>query len=150
MRVKLIVAGLAVALFGSLAFADLTPWKDYEVSEHVWAVTTVKVNSNMDDAYLEGLRDTWVAGNEVSKKLGQIEDWKIMRSDLPNSGDFNLLLMTKFKNTGAFGPSKKNYDDFVDAWSQKKVDETTEFAQKNYPAMRTITGGYLMRDIKLK
>jgi hypothetical protein len=97
-----------------IAVADLNPWKDYDVSDAVWSVTTVKVHSNMGDAYLEGLRETWIPGNEISKELGQIEDWWIYRSDLQESGDFNLLLVVKFADTAALAPNKANYD--VSSW----------------------------------
>jgi len=150
MRMKSILTATALAFVFSTASADLTPWKDYEASEAVWQVTTVKVNANMGDAYLEGLKNTWVAGNEVSKKLGQIEDYKIYRSDLPESGDFNLILTVKFKNTAELGPNKARYDAFMKEWGEQRNKETTEFAQKNYPAMREITGMYLMREITLK
>ena len=73
MRMKSAVVILGVVLVAALAFADLTPWKDYEVSESVWSVTTVKVDSNMGDAYLEGIKATWAAGTDVAIELGQIE-----------------------------------------------------------------------------
>lgn len=149
MRIKLAMVALVVVCMAALAFADLTPWKDYQVSESVWQVTTVKVDSNMGDAYLEGIRATWAASNDVAKELGQIEDYKILRSDLPESGHFNLLLMTKFKNTEMLAPSQERFEAFVKAWSQEKVDETTEYAQKEYPAMRELTGSYLLREITL-
>ena len=104
----------------------------------------------MGDVYLEGLANTWVSGNEISKKLGQIEDYWIYRSDLPQSGDFNLLLVVKYANTSDLAPNKEKYEAFMKAFTQKKSDETSEYAQKNYPGMRTITGDYQMREIKLK
>lgn len=150
MRTKFAVVIVVVAFVAGLAVADLTPWKDYEVSQSVWSVTTVKVDANMDDAYLEGIKNTWAAANEVSMELGQIEEYKILRSDLPQSGDFNLLLMTKFKDTDALAPSQERFEAFVEKWGQAKLDETTEFAQKNYPAMRKLTGQYYLREITLK
>jgi hypothetical protein len=143
----------SVLVLGSLAFtarADLEPWKDYDISEAVWTMTTVKVASNMGDAYLEGLRQTWVSGNEVSKKLGQIEDYAIYVSDLPESGDFNMILAVKFKNTDALAPNKERYEAFMKAYTKEKSDKATQKAQKDYPAMRELTGNYLMREIKLK
>lgn len=145
-----IVTTLAAWLLAAPAFADLTPWKDYEPSESVWQVTTVKVHPNMGDAYLEGIRDTWAASNEVAKNLGQIEDYWIYRSDLPSSGDFNLLLVVKFADDEALAPNKEQYDRFMKEWGEKRDKETTEYAQKNYPAMREITGSYRLREIKLK
>jgi hypothetical protein len=133
-----------------MAIADLTPWEDYDVSDAVYSVTTVKVDSNMGDAYLEGLRETWIPGNKVAKELGQIEDWAIYRSDLPESGEFNLILLVKFANTADLAPNKEAYEAFIEAFTQEKNDATTDYAQKNYPAMRELTGQYLMREITVK
>lgn len=136
-------------VFGSVAYADLEPWKDYTVSEAVWSVSTIKVHSNMGDAYLEGLKKTWVASNEVAKKLGQIEDYHIFRSDLEDSGSFNLLLVVKFKNTDALAPNKARYDAFMKEWGAERNKKSTEMSQRNYPAMREIVGEYQLREITL-
>ncbi len=141
---------LMTTLLAGFAHADLEPWKDYSVSESVWQVTTVRVDANMGDAYLEGLEKTWVSGNKVAKELGQIEDWKILRSQLPESGDFNLLLMIKYKNIDMASPNEERYKAFVQKYTQQQMDETSEYSQKNYPAMRDITGMYYMREITLK
>ena len=150
MRIKSLLSAVAVLVVPGLALADLTPWEDYEVSDAVWSVTTVKVDSNMGDAYLEGLRETWIPGNKISMELGQIEDWAIYRSDLPESGDFNLMLVVKFANTEDLAPNKEAYEKFMEAFTQEQADRTTEYAQKNYPAMRELTGQYLMREITVK
>lgn len=149
MRFKIALLALAISLGSAAAFADLEPWKDYAVSDAVWSVTTIKVHANLGDAYLEGLRKTWVASSEVAKKLGQIEDYHIYRSDLPESGDFNLLLVVKYKNTAAMAPSKARYEAFMKEWGAARNKETTQTAQHMYPAMRDITGEYNMREITL-
>lgn len=150
MRIKLILIIATSFTAAGAAFADLEPYKDYDISDAVWSVTTVKVDANMDDAYLEGIKNTWAAGNKVAMELGQIESWSIYRSDLPQSGDFNLLLIVKFANTSDLAPNKERYDAFIKAWGKANSDASTEFAQKNYPAMRELTGNYLMREITLK
>jgi len=150
MRIKSILTIFAFLTASGAVLADLEPYKDYEVSDAVWSVTTVRVDANMDDAYLEGIRDTWAAGNEVALKLGQLESDSIFRSDLPQSGEFNLLLIVKFANTSDLAPNKARYDAFMKEWGEARSKESTEFAQKNYPGMRTLTGQYLMREITLK
>ena len=150
MQYKSILLPLTLLFTSLAANADLEPWKDYDISDAVWSVTTVKVDPNMDDAYLEGLKNTWVASNKVAMELGQIEDYKIYRSDLPQSGYFNLLLIVKFKDTGDLAPSKEKYEAFMKKWGEKRDKETTEYAQKNYPGMREITGDYFMREITVK
>lgn len=150
MRIRSILTIIALFTMSSAAFADLEPYKDYEVSDAVWSVTTVRVDANMDDAYLEGIKNTWASGNKVALELGQIESWSIFRSDLPQSGDFNLLLIVKFANTSDLAPNKERYDAFMKAFGADKSKESTEYAQKNYPAMRELTGQYYFREITLK
>lgn len=148
MRYKTILLALGMTV-ASAAYADLTPWKDYTESDAVWSVSTIKVHSNMSDAYLEGLKKTWAASNDVAIKLGQIEEYHIYRSDLQDSGNFNLLLVVKFKNTEMLAPNKARYDAFMKEWGEERNKKTTEMSQHDYPAMRDITGEYIMREITL-
>ncbi|MFT5136115.1 MAG: hypothetical protein ACI9XU_000479 [Arenicella sp.] len=142
---------LAILLcFSTVSNAEFQPWEDYEASDAVYSVSTIKVAANMGDIYLEGLANTWVTGNEVSKKLGQLEDYWIYRSDFPQSGDFNLMLIVKFADTKDLAPNKEKYQAFMKEFTKAKSDETSEYAQKNYPGIREITGDYLFREIKLK
>lgn len=151
MRLQAKILAIAMFVGSTAAHADLEPYKDYDTSAAVWSVTTIRVDSNMGDAYLEGLAKTWVSSNETAKKLGQIEEYHIYRSDLPASGDFNLMLVIKFKDANAASqPNKMDYDAFMKEFGKDQSDEVTEFSQKNYPAMRKITGEYLVREITLK
>jgi hypothetical protein len=146
---RILVALALAALCATAAVADLEPWKDYEVSDAVWSVTTVKVDANMIDAYLEGLAETWVPGNKISKELGQIEDWAIYVSDLPLSGEFNVLLVVKFAKTEDLAPNKERYEAFMAKYGEERSKASTEKAQRDYPGMRTLTGQYNFRKLEL-
>ncbi len=149
MELRQLITGLVLAGFVSIAAADLDPWTDYDISEGITNVTTVKVDSNMVNKYLEGLRDTWAPANDVAKELGQIEDYAIYVSELQNSGDFNVVLVVEFKDSAALQPQKDEYDAFMKKWgeaNQKKSDKIV----LTYPNIRTITGEYLMREITFK
>ena len=150
MRMKALLAGVVFLFVSNVSMADLTPWEDFEVSDAVYSVTTVKVDSNMGNAYLEGLRETWIPGNKIAQELGQLESWRIFRSDLPESGDFNLILVVKFANTSDLAPNKAAYDEFMAKYTQEVADAATDYSQKNYPAMRELTGQYQMREITIK
>jgi hypothetical protein len=150
MRIRTALFALVLSLGSGSVFADLEIYKDYDVSESFWSVQTIKVKSNMIDAYLEGIRKTWVSGCEVSKSLGQIEDCKIFVSDLPDSGDFNVLLLTKFKNDEMAAPNKARYDAWMAKFGAAQSKAATEQAQRDYPAMREITGDYRLRELTLK
>jgi len=150
MRIKLLSTTLLLLLLvSSTASAQLEPWSDYEVSKELWNITLIRVAPNMGDDYLEGIKETWVASNKVAKELGQIEDFHIFRSQLPQSGDVNLFLVVKFADSSQLEPNKAEYDKFMKAWGAANESKTREIT-KNYPAMREITGEYLVREITLK
>jgi len=149
MRIRQLLAGFILMGFASIAWADLEVWKDYDISEGVTNVTTVKVDSNMIDKYLEGLSQTWAPSNDVAKELGQIEDYAIYVSELANSGDFNVILVTNLKSAADMQPSKDRYDAFMKKWgeeNQKKSDQIV----LTYPDIREIVGEYLVREITFK
>jgi hypothetical protein len=136
-------------LVSQSALAQLEPWTDYEVSKELWNITLIRVAPNMGDDYLEGIKETWVASNEVAKELGQIEDYHIYRSQLPQSGDVNLFLVVKFTDSSQLEPNKAEYEKFMKAWGEERQQQNREIT-KNYPAMREITGEYLVREITIK
>ena len=149
MQIKVILSAVLFLLLSQSALAQLEPFSDYEISDQLWNITLVKVDPNMGDDYLEGLRDSWVASNRVAKELGQIEDFAIYRSQLENSGDVNLFLVVQFANSDQLDPNKAEYDKFMKAWGEANQKRSREIT-KNYPAMREITGEYMVRKIDVK
>jgi hypothetical protein len=149
MQLKHLLIAIVLSFFATNAIAQLEPWEDYEVSDALWNITLVKVHPNMGDDYLEGLRESWVAANRVAKELGQIEDFFIYRSILPESGEANLFLVVRFANSDQLDPNKDEYAKFMKAWGEANQDKTREIT-KNYPSMRDIMGEYLVRRINIK
>jgi hypothetical protein len=150
MRFVSITIGLAALLLASpSAWSQLKPFHDYDTSEEITHVTTVKVNANMIDDYLEGIRKTWAAAADTRKTLGHLKDYSIFVSELPNSGDFNIVLVEHYENRAQSEPSKDRYDAFMKAWGEDTEAKTREIS-KNYPSMREISGEYSMRQITFK
>jgi hypothetical protein len=131
------------------AFAQLKPFVDYDVSTSISSVSTVRVHANMIDYYLEGIRGTWVASNEAAKKLGQIESYAVYVSELPLSGDFNVVLVTRVKSAADLEPNRERYDLFMKAWGEANEKKTQETV-KSYPDIREITGEYRLREVTFK
>ena len=149
MRIKQLFSGLLLVGFASIAWADLEPWTDYDMSEGVSNVTTIKVDSNMIDKYLEGLKSSWVPANEVLMEQGRIKDYGIYVSDLPNGGDFNVILVVRFDSAADLQPAKENYEAFMKAWGEENQEKSDKIVM-TYPDIRTITGEYLFREITMK
>lgn len=149
MKLRHVLVGFALTGFASIASADLEAWTDYDIGEGVSNVTTVKVDSNRIDTYLEGLSKTWAPANDVAIKLGQIESYSVFVSELPNGGDFNVVLVTNMKDSSALQPTKDRYDAFMKAWGEENQAVNDEIVP-TYPDIRTIVGEYLVREITFK
>ena len=137
-------------LVSAPAAAQLKVWEDYEVSDAVWSLTTVKLDPGTQDIYLEGLKSTWVAANEVAKSLGHIEDYAIYTNQAVASGAFDLLLVMKMPNTAAMAPSRERYNEFMEAWGQENMDASNEKVLELYNEIREIQGEYMLREITMK
>ena len=146
MRTGILALGLAFAL-STPASAQLKPYQDYTVSDSVSNVSTIKVKENMVEDYLQGIRNTWVASNAVAKQLGQMKDYHVYVSDLPNSGEFNVMLVATFANTSDLAPNRARYDAFMKAWGTANEATTRTTTTTVYPNLRAITGEYLMREV---
>ncbi|GIU03182.1 hypothetical protein [Shewanella algidipiscicola] len=142
---------LLCALFSSSPMAKdrLEVYEDYELGSEIMSITTVRIDPNMSDVYLAGLRESWVKAAKIQKELGYIKDWKIYGSDLPTSGDFNMLLVVTFENSSDLEPNKQKYDAFMKKWTETDKKMSEEISAK-YPEVRTLTGEYRMREIILK
>jgi len=130
--------------------AQLEVWEDYEVSDAVWSLTTINLDPGTQDIYLEGLKSTWVAANEVAKSLGHIEDYSIYANQAGAGDAFDLLLVIKFPSTEMMGPSKKRYNAFMKAWGEENMDASNEKVLELYNEIREIKGEYFVREITLK
>ncbi len=149
MKLRHILAAAALTAFASSANADLEPWVDYDIGSTLSNVTTVKVDSNRIDTYLEGLKATWAPANDVAIELGQIESYSIYVSQLASSGDFNVILVVRMADAADMQPKQADYDAFMKKWGEENRKRSDEIVV-TYPDIRTITGEYLIREITFK
>ncbi|MCW8833019.1 MAG: hypothetical protein OQK09_12295 [Colwellia sp.] len=149
MKNKLILLFCLLFSYSAVAKDRLEVYEDYDLGTEITMMTTVKIDPNMEDVYLAGLRESWVKAVKIQKELGFIKDWKIYGSDLSVSGDFNMLLVVTFENAADLEPSKKRYAAFMKRWSKKDKKKSNEISAK-YPEVRTLTGEYRLREIILK
>ena len=132
------------------AYGQLDFGEDYTTSDEVFQVVHVKVDSNMVDYYLEGIKQTWAAANDLAVELGQMDSYRIYVSILQDSGDYNLTLVSEFKDLAQFDKGRTNFKAFEEAWLKRLSEEKQREIVKTYPGMRKIVGEYLVRRIDLK
>ena len=143
----LMILGFSVA---TSAAAQLKVWEDYEVSNAVFSLTMVKLDPGTQDIYLEGLKSTWVAANEVAQSLGHIEYYAIHANQAAAPGAFDLLLVIKFPSTEMMGPSRERYNAFMEAWGSENQAASNEKVLELYNNIREIQGEYMTRTITIK
>ena len=145
-----VVATLGLAMFATPASAQLQVWEDYEASDSVWIVTHVDLDPGTMGIYLEGLKSTWIAGNEVAKKLGQIKDYAIYSNQFGAADEFDLVLVVEMESTDDIAPNRQRYEEFLDAWGQANIDKANEKVLELYNKIRRIKGTYMLRRIDVK
>ena len=140
-------AGTALAL-ATPAAAQLTVWEDYTPQQTVIELTYVKVDEGQLDTYLEGLAQTWVKANEVSKSLGQITDYGIYTVPY-GSNEVNLVLRINYPNMASLDADKAEYDKFMTAWGNANMATSNKTVREVYNKIRKIKGTYILRELRM-
>jgi hypothetical protein len=114
----------------------------------VWDVTMVKTKAGMQDDYLKALSKIFKATNEEMKKQGLIMDYKIFIGGAATTQDYDVLLMTEFKNMAALDNFREKGDPIGDKILGSE-DVQRQGAVKRME-IREIMGDKLMREVTLK
>lgn len=153
LAIRSVAAGAALAAALCLAgpgLAQLRIYQDYEVSDRVWEMTLVDVEPGMVDTYLEGLKSTWVAANEVAKGLGHIEDYAIYGNQFGGGDEFDLVLVVQMANTTDLAPNRERYNQFMQAWGEQNMERSNQTVRDLYNRIREIQGTHLLRRITIR
>ena len=144
MKRIMIVALVAV----SSLFAQ--PGETWNVGESVYRVSSIDLEPNVDAQYLNQIKRTWANTMEVLKAEGLVEDYQILRSINNYDGDFDLLLIIKYKNLATLDSNPKNAKKWDKAQEKARKITSQDQAQQitsTFPKMRTIRDEKLMREI---
>ena len=151
MKKSTLLLAVAFVFVIGQSLAQLTPYEDFETSDQVTYINTIKVKENMMPYYLEKLKKTWFQAVKFQKEKGYILDYKIWVSDLPNSGDFNLITMVTFANEDATRGNEEIFKAVTAHMdSQSSQEDRDKIITKDYPKMRKITGQYRIRTVEFK
>ena len=147
-RIKRVVAAVATAvavLVGVSVWAQVKrPYRDGSV----WNIAFIKVKPGMDVAYLTYLSGSWKAEQDAAKKEGLILSYKVLTTEAHGATDFNLLLMTEYKNLAAMEAGQEKFDTLV----QKVIGDDQKQMQgyKDRLEIREVLGDRLAREIILE
>ncbi len=63
-----------------------------------WNIGYIRMKPGMESAYLSYLAGDWKREQEALKKDGQILSYKIIQTEAHGTTDFNLMIMTEYKD----------------------------------------------------
>src|SRR6267143_5679419 len=114
----------------------------------VWNIAFIRIKPGMDTAYMNYLAAEWKAEQEAQKKDGNILSYKVMSVEGHNTGEFNLMLMTEYKNLATMEAN----EDKAEAVAQKVVGNDAKQMQgyNDRLEIREIMGNRLAREIILE
>jgi hypothetical protein len=114
----------------------------------VWNIAFIRMKPGMETAYLNYLAGSWKANQEASKKEGIILSYKVITVEGHAPGEWNVMLMTEYKNLAAMEAN----EDKADALTQKVVgdDEKQRQGYRDRLEIREVMGNRLAREIVLE
>ena len=146
---KLVAAATLAALFTVSANAAEI-YKDYTVGKEVLNVTFINVKPNRFDDYLDGLRQTWLPGCEIGKKMGTVVRCGIYSSTTSANRDFNLILVMVTPSAAVGDPDEARYNQFMAEMRAKLAQDKQDKIVEGYDEMRSFFGEQDFREITFK
>jgi len=103
---------LALAIFAGALMLAITAtaqvYKYYSPGS-VWTVTTIRIKSGMDQAYLSYLDGEFKKESDAQIKAGYMKSYKILRT-LDDDASWNLLILREYKSLAAMETDTEKSD----------------------------------------
>ena len=148
MKTNRVLTGSLVALLlllGVTVFAQVSrPYRNGSV----WNVSFIRMKPGMESAYLNYIATDWKRNQEELKKAGLIVSYKVLTTEPHNPGDFNIMLMTEYKDLATMEANESKED----ALAQQVIgnDEKQRQGYRERLEIREVMGGRLAREIVLE
>lgn len=148
MKLNRLTFGLLVALVLTLsvvAFAQVNrPYRNATV----WSIGFIRMKPGMETAYLNYVAGDWKREQEALKKDGQTISYKVLQTEAHGSTDWNLILMTEYKDLATYETSLEK----TDALLQTVIgdDEKQRQGYRQRLEIREVMADRLAREIVLE
>jgi hypothetical protein len=114
----------------------------------VWQISFIQMKPGMDTAYLNYLTGDWKREQEALKKDGQILSYKVITTEGHTSTDWNIMLMTEYKDLATMEANEAKADNL--AQTVIGTDEKQMQGYRDRLAIREVMGTRLGREIVLE
>ncbi len=79
----------------------------------VWSIGFIQMKPGMETAYLNYVAGDWKREQEALKKDGQIISYKVLTTESHGSDDWNIMLMTEYKNMATMEANETKADNLA-------------------------------------
>ena len=145
---SIIVVVLVAAVALSLTVIGLAQVKRPFHDGTVWDISFIRMKPGMETAYLNYIASDWKKEQEAMKKAGISLSYKVIASEPHNPGDYNLMLMTEYKDMATMEANQQKADDLAQTVSGN--DQQQMEGYKRRLEIRDVLGNRLSREIILE
>ena len=114
-----------------------------------WVILFVRVLPEAETAYFNYLDDGWKKQQDILKKEGVILSYKVLRTNMVHKNDYNVMLMTEYRDRAALDEAQQGTYDAVGRMISGS-DEKVVLAFRERAHMRTLFGGKITKEIILR
>lgn len=82
-------------------------------SGSVWSVSFIRMKPGMENAYLNYIASEWKREQEAFKKDGQILSYKVITTEAHGSNDWNIMLMSEYKDLATMEANEEKADNLA-------------------------------------
>ncbi|MCA1628188.1 MAG: hypothetical protein LC742_09525 [Acidobacteria bacterium] len=148
MKTNRVITGslvISLLLLGVSVFAQVNrPYRNGSV----WSIGFIRMKPGMETAYLNYVATDWKRDQEELKKDGQILSYKVLQTESHGPTDWNLMLMTEYKDMA----TREANEAKEDALYQRVIgnDEKQRQGYRERLEIREVLADRLAREIVLE
>jgi len=143
---------VAVAVFSAMLLPALAqaqmPVRPFHDGP-VWDIAFIKVKAGVGLKYMNWLATEWKTEQEALKKAGLILDYKVIGTEAHGTTDWDLMLMTEFKDLATMEAQEDKREDVANK-ATNSDDKKMIAGYEERTGWREIVGGRLAREIILE
>lgn len=148
MKIKRILIGSLICL---LLLAGISIYAQVSRPYHngtVWTMAFIRMKPGMETAYLNYIATDWKKEQEELKKAGLSVSYKVLTTEGHNAADFNIILMTEYKDLATLEANEAKQDALV----QRVIgdDEKQRQGYRERLEIREVLADRLAREIVLE
>ena len=144
-KTRILTGSLIVLILSIVVFAQVNrPYRNGTV----WDIGFIKMKPGMETAYLSYVAGAWKREQEALKKDGQIISYKVLTTEAHGSNDWNIMLMTEYKDMATMEANEAKADNLLQTVAGN--DEKQMQGYRDRLLIREVLENRLAREIVLE